>query len=424
MIKLLRQRNFGLLWFAGLISLAGDYALLIGLPYIAYQLTQSTAATSLMFMARLLPSLLFGSMAGVFVDRWNRQRIMVASNLLQAVFLLPLLLIRSADWLWIIYLVAFAQSTISQFFSPAENAFLPQLVDNDSLIEANSLNALNNNIARLVGPPLGGAIVGVFGLSGVAIFDAVSFVLAATLIWLVRTQPTAAAPDSNAGALVSSAWRKVWQDWLAGLQFVQRQRSVRVIFLLTAATALGESIFGVLFVPFVSTVLQGSAQDIGWLMAAQAVGGLLGGAVIGAIGRRLRPAQLFGLSAVCFGIIDLLIFNYPAFFPGVTLALILFVLVGLPGAGFGAGMYTLLQTEVADAYRGRVFGAHNTTSALLGLVGSAITGFLGLRFGIVPVLNIQGFVYVAVGALALILLRHSLTAQRRSAGTPIRPKDI
>src|SRR5919198_1112108 len=84
MIATLRQRNFALLWFAGLISLAGDWMLIVALPIYVYQLTGSTLATSTMFIAGRLPTLLFGSVAGVFVDRWDRKRTMVVANLLLA----------------------------------------------------------------------------------------------------------------------------------------------------------------------------------------------------------------------------------------------------------------------------------------------------------------------------------------------------
>jgi MFS family permease len=145
MFKLLRQRNFGLLWFAGLTSMIGDWVLFIALPIYTYNLTQSSLATGIMFMAGTLPRILLGSVAGVYVDRWDRQRTMVIADLSRAVLLLLLLLVRSAEWIWIIYLVAFLQAIISQFFGPAENALLPQLVDESQLVAANSLNSLNNN---------------------------------------------------------------------------------------------------------------------------------------------------------------------------------------------------------------------------------------------------------------------------------------
>ena len=104
-IATLRHRDFALLWTAGLISVAGDFALLIALPLHAYTLTGSAVATGGVFAASLLPQVLLGSIAGVFVDRWDRKRTMVAADLLRAALLLPLLAVGSPDLLWLLYLV-------------------------------------------------------------------------------------------------------------------------------------------------------------------------------------------------------------------------------------------------------------------------------------------------------------------------------
>ncbi|MDP9372881.1 MAG: MFS transporter, partial [Chloroflexota bacterium] len=192
MLAVLRQRNFALVWVAGLISLTGDWLLFVAVPVAVYQLTGSTAATAAAVAARVLPRLALGSVAGVFVDRWDRRRTMLVANLLLGLCLLPLLLVRSAEWLWLLYLVSFAQSTLAQFLGPAENALLPCLVAEADLVPANALNGLNDNLARLVGPPLGGLIVAGWGLTGAALLDAASFFAASGLVALVATDGRAA----------------------------------------------------------------------------------------------------------------------------------------------------------------------------------------------------------------------------------------
>ena len=156
----LRQRNFALLWWAGLISIAGDWTLRIALPIFVLQLTGSALATSGAVIATMAPVLFVGLIAGVYVDRWDRRKVLVVVSLAQAAALLPLLVVDSAAKLWIVYAVLFVQSALSQFFMPAENALLPSLVAADQLPVANSLNALNNNIARLAGPAIGGLPAG------------------------------------------------------------------------------------------------------------------------------------------------------------------------------------------------------------------------------------------------------------------------
>src|SRR4051812_48188363 len=119
MFTILRQRNFGLVWFGGLVSSTGDWMLLMALPVYAYQLTGSTLATGGTLASVVAPQLLFGSVAGVFVDRWDRRRTLIVINGLLALGLLPLLLADSADRLWLMYTVAFVEASLSQFLRPA-----------------------------------------------------------------------------------------------------------------------------------------------------------------------------------------------------------------------------------------------------------------------------------------------------------------
>lgn len=404
MWKLLFQRNFGLLWWGGLISFTGDWMLRIALPAYVYDLTGSTLATGAMFMISAVPNLVFGSIAGVFVDRWNRQRALVIANLLLAIVLLPLLLVRAAEWLWIVYAIAFASSIINLVTGPAENALLPTLVDEDVLLSANSLNALNNNLARLIGPALGGVVALGLGLTGVALIDAATFAIAALLIAWLRVAPTHGETRSESAALSVAA---VWREWIAGLRIVRHERAITIFFVITAFMALGEGVMAVLFVPFATDVLGGDTLVLGWLMSAQAVGGILGGLVIAQLGAQITPERMLGPSAVIFGLIDLLIFLHPLVVGGYTVAIVLFVLVGLPAAGVGASMTTLMQHRVADEYRGRVFGAWGTTFSLLTLIGMGSAALLGNLLPIVAVISVQGLAYVTAGVIALLFVREN-----------------
>ncbi len=407
LLATLRRRDFALLWFGGLISITGDWMLLVALPIYVYQLTGSALATGAMFAAGLLPNVLFGSVAGVFVDRWDRKKTMVIANLLMALSILPLLFVPSTGWLWIVYAVAFVQSCAGIFNEPAENSLLPGLVEEERLVTANSLNSMNNNVARLAGPALAGLVVGWVGLVGVVIVDAVSYLVAAVLISLISApaSPNRAediSPEGTEGAVGS--FLAVWREWAEGLRLVTTGRVILTVFLVGAVTGLGEGVFSALFPPFVRVALGGGALELGWLMSAQAVGGILGGIVVGSVASRLSPPRLLGLGAVFFGLLDLAIFVYPSFVEGIALGLALFVLVGVPATGLTAGLQTLLQTSAEDRYRGRVFGALGTTQALLMLTGTLIGGALGDAVGIVPVLVVQGCAYIVVGGLVLSLL--------------------
>ncbi|MCC6792629.1 MAG: MFS transporter, partial [Thermomicrobiales bacterium] len=270
MLEVLRQRNFALLWFAGLISIAGDYALLIALPLHVYRVTDSTLATAGAFAASYLPGILLGSFAGVFVDRWDRKRTMIWADLLRAVTVLPLLVASSEQMLWLVFLVAAVQGTIGLFFGPAENALLPQLVATERLITANALNALNNNLGRLVGPAAGAGLYAGFGLGGAALADAATYLASAALIGAIAVPSRVA--DSPVVALGASAVRRALGEWRDGLRLVRGHRALLVVF---AAVALGSVAQGTFLTlaraPLVLDVLGGSDAQVGWVSTAQAV---------------------------------------------------------------------------------------------------------------------------------------------------------
>jgi MFS family permease len=163
---LVRYRDFRLLLSAGLVSMAGDWILRVGLTYWVYVLTGSALASAAMLMASLLPQLMLGSIAGIFVDRWDRRRTMIAINLLLAIGLLPLLTVHHAGQVWIVYLVTLWESCLVQFFVPAEAAVVPQLVRSGDLVPANALNSQTTDVARLVGAALGGIVAGLGGMGG------------------------------------------------------------------------------------------------------------------------------------------------------------------------------------------------------------------------------------------------------------------
>ena len=169
-------------------------------------------------------------------------------------------------------------------------------------------------------------------------------------------------------------------------------------------TRFGEGVFGVMLVVFVKQVLAGGSVVYGSLLSVQAVGSLLGGLVLAQFGKRLVPARLVGFGFALFGLIDLLIINLPLFIHSVWLVGLLFILVGIPGAGSLVGMQTLFQNIVEDRFRGRIFGALLAAGSLMTLIGMILAGVLGDRLGPVLLLNIQGSGYFLSGVLALLAL--------------------
>jgi MFS family permease len=396
MLAVLRQRNFSLLWSGGILSVVGDFFLFVALPFFVYERTGSTLATGAMFAAQTLPRLIFGSVAGVFIDRWDRKRTMVISDLSRAVVLLPLLLVAAGGPLALVYAVAFVEASVSMFFLPAKSAIIPNLVAERDLTAANSLNSLAEDIPSLVGALLGGALLAVVGLSGLVLLDIATYLASAVLISLIAA-PSAVADDEPdvTPEVAVSAWSNALSEWLGGLQLIGRDRGLAVLFAVISVATVGEGVVLVLVIIFFRDVLGGGAQEFSYFIAAYGVGGILGALLLGWSSSLIDETRLFSLSLIANGILLIAMFNIPVLPVIVALA----VLAGMTVIGWFVVSETLLQKWVPDRYRGRVFGAYETTQALTMLVGMGIAVVLEGLFGVVLVLSIVGAAWAGAGVV-------------------------
>jgi MFS family permease len=400
MLTVLRKRNYGLLWVAQLISMIGDWAIFAALPFYVYDLTGSVMATGVMFMIQVVPPLVFGSFAGVFVDRWDKRWTMIVSSLFRGAVLVILLGVRSPDMIWLVYLAGFLESTASQFFGPANNALLPTLVEEDQLITANSLDSLGENSARLIGPALGGVLLASIGLHGVIFFDIGSYMLAAILMYFIRVplKDAAAAPadESSAGNALSA----FWSEFVSGLKLVARKPALSRIFLVFGIAALGDSILTVLLVPFFQDIVGVGSTEFGIVLTVRGLAGILGGIVIGAIGSKFKPAYLISFGLIGTGVALVALVLWPVY----AISLLIMILISVPLMAWLITGQTWMQTHAPGEYRGRVFGAYGTYSALLMLVGMAFASGLGDTLGISNIGYFGGGIYILSGLLALALL--------------------
>lgn len=423
MLSLLRQRNFALLWVGGLVSIAGDWVMYAALPYFVYQRTGSTVATAGMIAAELAPSILLGSVAGVFVDRWDRKRVLVVTNLLQAAAVSTLFLVPLNGWLWLVYVAAAAASVLSTFSVPAEGALLPTLVDDEDLVPANALNVLNNRIGRLTGLPLGAFLLGALGLEGVVLVDCASFLLAGALIAPidVRASPASAAAaaegqraavpeppgaDTGDGApeatqAAASAWKAFWGEWLAGLRIVRYDKTIAVVFFVLGLMTFGGTMLDPLTVAWVRDVLGGGVQMYALLMTVHAASGIVGSLFVGAVGKRMTPRALMGWAGVIAGVATMIRYNVSL----VPVALVTSALAGLTNVISSVGVETLVQRSVPDAYRGRVYGALGASGGLLSLLGAVLAGSLAEVVGLVTMLNVAAGLILLAGVVVLWAFR-------------------
>jgi predicted MFS family arabinose efflux permease len=414
MLATLKERNFALLWTGGLVSLIGNWILIAAMPFHIYAVTNSALATSAWLMAYIAPGVIFGSVAGVFVDRWDRKHTMVITSFAQTAVILSLLLAQTPDMIWLIYVVAFIEASLAQFFSPAENALLPSLVGEEHLMTANSLNSMNDNLARLIGPAIGGALLGLVGLTSVILLDAASYLIAAVLILLVNAPRDITSPTpSEATAVEGTGWVKVWREWLAGLKLVRHHRILTGIFAVVGIALLGDAIISAILVVFVQDIMGLSSVEFGWMMTARGIGGLIGGLLLAKIGRKWTPQQLISTGFILSGILIFITISFPI----LAVVLPLLLLVGIPAIVSFVSVQTLLQQETEDAFRGRIFGAFGTTITLLMLIGSGIGGALADQLGAAFLMSSAAIIYIVAGLLAIVLLiqpmKKALTANQQ-----------
>jgi MFS family permease len=401
-LEIIRNRNFMHVWWAGLISVLGNYMLFIALPVYIFNRTDSTLATGLSVMGSALATIVVGQVAGVFVDRWQYKRTVVVANLLLVGVTLGFLFVVNESW-WLVIPIAFLQSSIGQVLGPAENAFLPTLVSEDKLATATSLNALNNSLARLVGPALGGLFVTSLGFQGVIMIDAATYFVAALLVLTVK------APEVERERSKVSNSYSLLAEWREGLQAVRSSRSLTLSFVVAGLVGLGEGTISALMAPYVKVMLGGGGLELGYIMSSQAIGGIVGGVVLAGVSHRLNPLRLLGWSALSSGLLLIPLLNYPLVYPKLWPALVLTAVAGFPFVAFSIAQMTLLQSESSAQTRGRVFSSYFALFALTQLVGMLGSGWLGDVLGVL-VINTQTVVYLLAGIIVIVAATKRLGA--------------
>ncbi|MEV1178995.1 MFS transporter, partial [Nonomuraea sp. NPDC049784] len=283
------NRDYRRLLLAGLISQTGDWVVGTGLAFYVYRLTGSTLSTAIMLLVSRLPDVVLGSVAGMLADRWDRRRLLVVTDVLLALGLLPLLAVREPAQVWIVYAVALWTGVLSTVLTPAQRALVPQIVAESQLLRANALHSQTGQVARLLGAILGGIAVSAGGPAAVVLIDLGSFLISAILQATLRT------PGRSAKAATLGG------QWVAGLRLAARDGGVRLLVAYMVITGLGEGIFATLAAPFVSDVLGGDGDAYGLFLSVQAVGGIAGGLVVALHPGRAVPRVLLGGATVVFG---------------------------------------------------------------------------------------------------------------------------
>ncbi|MBA3256188.1 MAG: MFS transporter, partial [Pyrinomonadaceae bacterium] len=393
-IELLRKnRAFRQLWLGQIVSQMGDWFNTIAIYTIILNLTGSGRDVGLLLVARFLPSFVFGSLSGVLADRFSRRSIMIVSDLLRAVVVLGFLLVRRADQLWIAYVLTVLQLAFSTFFEPAKTAAIPSIVSDRELVAANAISAVTWSVMLTLGAAIGGLITGWLGTDVAFVLDSMTYLLSAALIASVRLPKR---PEREKGKLTIGRALGVTET-IEGVRYVKHRPRVLALLLVKPAWGLGGGILTLLavFGERIFPVGKSAATGIGVLFAARGIGTAVGPIVARRVAGEGKKRMLtaIGISFLIGGL------GYIAFgsTPSFIVALIVLGLAHTGGSILWVFSTVMLQRDVEDGFRGRVFAAELALLTLTMAASNYMTGELLDRFRLSPRL-----VTVGIGILFLI----------------------
>ena len=397
----LRNRNFLALWLGQVISQIGDSFTFLALLIMVNQLTGSTVSMGMMMISLTLPQLVFSFLAGVIVDRLDRKKIMIFSDLLRGLLVLAFLMVRSAEQIYILYIVGFLVSTVSVFFWPAKTAMIPRIVEGEArLLSANALSQTIRVAAMLIGPALAGFLIAWLGTSLAFVVDSLTYLVSAIAIVTITTGGETR-DEERIGM------RMFWQRFTEGFSYMLRHSTVLGIIVTVMVALLGIGAIEVLFVPYLQGEFGVGPEGLGLVQTAQGIGMLLGSVLIGNLAARFRLTRIIAWSIAMLGVAVALCGLVNQF----ILILSALFIAGLGLAPLNAALSTLMQTTVPDEKLGRVGSVVDTCTTLSYLISMSGAAFLADVFG-------MRTVFVAAGIITALSVLPALTMMKEPESPP------
>ena len=372
-IELLRKnRNYRYTWIGQVVSEIGDQFNNIAVFSLAMALTGSGLVVMGIMLARAVPAVTAGPVAGVLLDRFDRKQIMISSDLVRAVVALGFILALTHRATWLLYVFSALLMVASPFFTAGRSAILPTIANPAELHTANSLTQTTQWTTLTIGTFLGATVVTI-GYKWAFIFNAMSFVFSAWAIWKLRAREgTDFRPVSQ--NLTEADVLRPWREYRDGLRYMRSVPLVLAIALLSVGWATGGGAAQILFTLFGEVVFHGGAAGIGVIWGCAGVGLLLGGATANWLGKRLSFAaykRLVFFNYVVHGGAYVLFSQMHRF----ELALV-FIAVSRAAIAINSVLnYSYLLCTVPNQYRGRVFSTMETLTwgmMMLSMMGAGI----------------------------------------------------
>jgi MFS family permease len=428
-VPVLKNRNFLTLWSGQVFSQLADKVYLVLMIAIIASRFQDTGQTisgwvSALMMAFTIPAVLFGSVAGVFVDRWPKKAVLVATNVLRGVLVLgvPILLWMTQGWrplynlpvgFYILLGITFLVSTLTQFFAPAEQAVIPLIVNSRNLLSANSLYTTTIMASLIIGFAVGepllalaDTLAGKLGMGwdfGKELLVGGSYAIAGLLLLLLNTGENKVASEGETPHVLA--------DILDGLLYVRHHRRVRNALIQLVISFSVFAALSVLAVRLAETLPGIKTSQFGFLLAAGGVGIALGAATLGYWDQRLSHAQLslYGSAGMAGSLVGLAVFTHHLW-----LSLLMTLLLGSFGALIAIPMQTTIQVETPEEMRGKVFGLQNNVINIALSLPLALAGFAETILGLQSVFFGLATVALAGGVLNWYISRTGSSMSTKS----------
>lgn len=365
------NRNFRLLFIGQTISQLGDWFNTVAVFALLLDLTGSATAVAWMMIVQFLPVAIVGPVAGVVVDRVDRRRLMIAADLLRGLLVLGLLLVRERDQVWIAYVVMALTVSGSAFFEPARTATIPNLTSAAELMPANALSSAAWSAMLAIGASVGGLVTAVAGRNVAFVVNAASFFVSAVFISRTRYDSTPPSTPRLKGFLALSGIT----DLVEGFRYMRARTHVAALMFVKAGWGLAGGVLLLLtiFGQRVFPVGGSTAAGIGILYGARGIGAAIGPIalrwLLGQQPKALR--RTIGPAYFMVGVFYLML----AWAPTLPLAAVAVLFAHFGGSILWVFSTVLLQLEVPDRFRGRIFAVELALVTLASSASSYWTGY-------------------------------------------------
>ena len=369
----LQHRNYRIFWLGQVFSLVGAWMQTIAQSWLVLELTESTFLVGLVVAIQFFPVLIFGLFGGVFADRFDKRRTLMGTQSLAALQALALgvLVVSGVVQVGHVMVLAGLLGLVNAVDMPTRQSFVTEMVGKRDVSTAVALNSSAFNLARIVGPAIGGVLIARFGVAPTFFLNAVSF--AGVLVALLRMRPE----ELHRG--IRSEERNVLRSMRKGLRYMRTSRVASSATALVGVVATFGMNFGVLLPDIARTDFAIGSSGFGLLMSSLGVGSLLAGLFLAGFSR-LSPKTLMLGGAIGFSVLEL-IFSFLPSLGSVPLASAILVLLGFSTICMTATANTTIQRTSPDELRGRVMSIYIAIFAGSMPVGSLFAGSLAKGFG-------------------------------------------